>query len=160
EERLRKTMRLEAEVEQAGVYRVIVVLLTFHPRGREVLHLHGEAQLAAGGTDLVSEVRHRELFRELVEDAILPGLRGGGDGEFDAADGCPDVEEPTGLPAFSVDGEWHADGRLHAEAVERGAENLVIVEAIDEAGMAGDLVGHRTVDDTLVEVRRAQPPDP
>ena len=53
-----------------------------------------------------------------------------------------------------------ADHRLHAEAVEHGAEVLVVVEAGDQALVASRLLGFDPVDDALVEVGGAQPPDP
>jgi len=53
-----------------------------------------------------------------------------------------------------------ADGRLHAESVEDGSEYFVVVEAIDEALVEGHFIGHRPIDDALVEVRGAQPPNP
>ena len=69
-----------------------------------------------------------------------------------------DVEEAAGLAAAAVDGQRVADHRLQAEAVEHGAEDLVVVEAGDQALVAGGLLGLDPVDDALVEVGRAQAP--
>ena len=53
-----------------------------------------------------------------------------------------------------------ADHRLHAEAVEDSPEDLVVVEAGDEALVERGLLGLDAVDDPLVEVGGAQAPDP
>ena len=66
-------------------------------------------------------------------------------------DGVGDVGEVAGLLAAAVDGERAADRRLHAEAVQRGAEDLVVVEAGDQALVAGRLLGR-------LFVRVGQPP--
>ena len=87
-----------------------------------------------------------------------PRVGGVGDGQFDAGEGVADVEEAAGLGAGAVDGQRVADHRLQAEAVEHGAEDLVVVEAGDQALVAGGLVGLDPVDDALVEVGRAQAP--
>ena len=80
------------------------------------------------------------------------------DRQLDAGERVADVEEAAGLGAGAVDGERVADHRLQAEAVEDGAEDLVVVEAGDQALVAGGLVGLDPVDDALVEVGRAQAP--
>ena len=60
--------------------------------------------------------------------------------------------------AGAVDGQRVADHRLQAEAVEHGAEDLVVVEAVDQPLVARRLLGLDPVDDALVEVGRAQAP--
>ena len=80
------------------------------------------------------------------------------DRQLDAVEGVADVEEAAGLAAAAVDGERVADHRLQAEAVEDGAEGLVVVEAGDQALVGGGLVGLDPVDDALVEVGRPQAP--
>ena len=89
-----------------------------------------------------------------------PGSAGLLGRQLDALQRVADVEEAAGLAALAVDGQRVADHRLHAEAVEHGAEGLVVVEAGDQALVAGGLVGLDPVDDALVEVGRAQAPDP
>jgi hypothetical protein len=51
-----------------------------------------------------------------------------------------------------------ANGRLGAEAVQHGAEDLVVVEAVDQASSMSDFVGDGAVDDALVQVGGAQIP--
>ena len=80
------------------------------------------------------------------------------DRQLDAGEGVADVEEAAGLAAGAVDGQRVADHRLQAEAVEHGAEDLVVVEAGDQALVAGGLLGLDPVDDALVEVGGAQAP--
>ena len=87
-----------------------------------------------------------------------PRSAGFGDRQLDAGERVADVEEAAGLVAGAVDGQRVADHRLQAEAVEHGAEDLVVVEAGDQALVAGGLLGLDPVDDALVEVGRAQAP--
>lgn len=65
------------------------------------------------------------------------------------ADRVPDVEVAPGLAALAVDGQRVADGGLHHEAVQRGAEDAVVVEAVHEQGVGGRLLGRDAVHDTL-----------
>ena len=81
------------------------------------------------------------------------------DRQLDALERVADVEEAAGLPALAVDRQRVADHRLHAEAVERRAEDLVVVEARAQALVEVGLVGRDAVDDALVEVGRPQAPD-
>src|SRR5262249_20935201 len=143
EERVGEPVRLEAELEETGMDRVVVGFLALDARGREVLHLVAEAQLSAGDLYLVGEVADRGRLGELVEDAILTALRGVLDRQLDASHGVPDVEEAARLSAAAVDRQRVPDGRLDAEAVQRRAEHLVVVEPVDESRMAADLVGDR-----------------
>ena len=54
-------------------------------------------------------------------------------GDLDAAHGVANVEEAARLPALAVDRQRMADGGLRAEAVQHRAEDLVVVEAVDQA---------------------------
>ena len=62
-------------------------------------------------------------------------------GNLDAADGVANIEEAARLSALAVNGDRMSDGRLDAEAVQRRAENLVVVEAVDQAFIQRGLVG-------------------
>ncbi len=79
--------------------------------------------------------------------------------EFNAADGIAQIEKAASLPAFAVDCERMSDRRLRAETVQHRAEDLVVVEAVYESFIERHLIGHGAVDDALVQVGRAQPPD-
>ncbi len=87
-----------------------------------------------------------------------PASAGIGDGQLDAGQGVANVEEAAGLAAGAVDGQRVADHRLQAEAVEDGAEQLVVVEAGDQPLVAVGLLGLDPVDDALVQVGRPQAP--
>src|SRR3954452_22229599 len=150
--------RLEAEVEQLGVDRVVVVLFLLDPRVLVVLNLDAVAEVLAGLLDELRQSEHGELLGELVEDAELTVAGRVQRRQFDAGEGVADVEEAAGLMAGAVDGQRVADHRLDAEAGEDGAEEIVVVEAGDEAVVAGGLLGLDAVDDALVEVGRAQAP--
>src|SRR3954468_22112120 len=155
---LAQQRRLEAEVEQLGVDRVVVVLFLLDPRVLVVLGLDAVAEVLAGLLDELRQSEHRKLLGELVEDPELTLLSRVQRRQLDAGEGVADVEEAAGLVAGAVDGQRMADHRLHAEAVEDGAEKLVVVEAGGEALVARRLLGLDAVDDALVEVGRAQAP--
>ncbi len=79
--------------------------------------------------------------------------------KLDTLQRVADVEEATGLMTPAVDREGMADDRFDAESVERGTEQLVVIEARDETIVEDGLVGVHAVHDTLVEIRCAQAPD-
>ena len=95
----------------------------------QVLDRDREPERRAAAPDPLRQLADRELLGELVEHAVLAGLRRVQQRQLDAAHGVADVEEAAGLPAAAVDGQRVADRRLDAEAVQRGAEDLVVVEA-------------------------------
>src|ERR1700728_1900079 len=106
------------------------------------------------------QLQNRELFGELVEDAELASIGWMMAGNLDAADGVANVEEATRLSALAVDGDRMAGGSFDAKAVQSGAEDFVIVEAVDQAFIQGGFVGRGAVDDTLIQVRGPQSPGP
>ena len=71
-----------------------------------------------------------------------------------------DVEHAAGLAARAVDGQRVAGDGLDAEAVQHRAEHAVVVEAGRQDGVEIGLLGRLAVDDALVQVGRAQSPDP
>jgi hypothetical protein len=153
-------MRLEPELEQLRVGGVVVVLLRLDPRVGKAPHLDLVAELGPGSADELGQVRDRELLGELVENPELAELTGIRHGELDALERVADVEEAAGLPALAVDGEGVVDHRLDAEPVEHRAEVLVVVEPGHQALVGDRLVGLDSVDDALVEIGGAEPPDP
>ncbi len=139
--------------------RVVVVLLALDPRVLIAADLDLEAEVSPRLTDQRRQLLDRELLGELVEDPELARRRGVLHRQLDAAQGVADVEEAPGLAAATVDGQRVTDHRLQAEAVEHGAEDLVVVEASQQALVAGRLLGLDPVDDALVEVGGPQAPD-
>src|SRR3954468_812465 len=155
---LAQQRRLEAEVEELRVDRVVVVLFLLDPGVLDVVDRNPVAEVLAGLLDQLRQPEDRELLGELVEDAHLAALGWVVDRQLDAVESVADVEEAAGLAAGAVDGERVADHRLHAEAVEDGAEELVVVETGREALVACGLLGLDAVDDALVEGGRAGGP--
>ena len=51
------------------------------------------------------------------------------------------------------------NGGLNTESVQGGAEDLVVVEAIDEKVVAAGLLGQNAIDDTLIQIGGAKSPD-
>ena len=148
--------RHQAEVEQLGVRRAVVVLLQLDPR---VVEVHDPGS-AGGVGDLLRQLTDREGLGELVEHAELAGLRWGADRELDAGQRVADVEETAGLATLAVHRERLAGRCLDHEAVEDRAEDGVVVEAGRQVGVERGLRRRLAVDDALVEVGRAQAPGP
>src|SRR6202040_1225180 len=105
------------------------------------------------------QVENRELLRELVVHSALATRGRILACNFDASYRVTDVEEAAHLPALAVHGEWLADGGLHAEPVEHGAEHVVVIEAIDKGFVESDFVGHCPVHDALIQIGGANSPD-
>src|SRR6478672_11692724 len=85
--------RLEAEVQQLRVDRVVVVLLLLDPRVLAVPDLDRIAEVPGAVLDEVRQVDHRELLGELVEDPELAGLGRVCRRQLHAVERVADVEE-------------------------------------------------------------------
>src|SRR5262249_55100551 len=96
------------------------------------------------------QVQNGKALGELVVDAALALGSGIVTSDFDAANGVANVEKSARLAAFAIDGERLTNGGLNAEAVEDGAEDVVVVEAVDECFILRRLVSHGAIDDALV----------
>ena len=88
-----------------------------------------------------------------------PGARRIQAGDFDAAHGVANIQVAARLPALAVDRQRMAHGRLRAEAVQHRAEDLVVIEAVDEGFVQRHFVGHGAVHHALVQIGGAQSPD-
>src|SRR5579864_885024 len=159
QQRVRQQMRLQAKVDQFGVLCVVVVILGFDARVLQVINLHGQAEFFAGGHNHYRKVADAELLRELVVDAAFSASGRIFAGNFDAADRVANIEEAPRLAALAVNCERLPDRCLNTESVQDRAEDVVIVETIDERLIHGGFVGHRSVDYTLVEIRSTQTPN-
>ena len=125
----------------------------------DVVDLDLDAELAGRVADLLGQVGDVEDLGELVEDAVLAGGRRVLGRQRDALERVDDVQEAARLAALAVHRERVADHGLHGEAVERRAEQLVVVEAGDQALVEARLRRLDAVDDALVEIGGAQAPD-
>ena len=150
--------RLEPERAQVRVDAVVVVRLAFGARVRDVGDLAGHAALARDARDAFGQLFDREHLGELVEDAVLAFTRRVLERDLDAAHRVANVEERARLAAAAVDGQRMAERRLHAEAVQHRAEDVVVVVAVGQRRRERGLLGVRSVDDPLVEVGGAQSP--
>src|SRR2546421_5205560 len=139
---------------------VVVMLLAFHTRIRCMLNQGFEAVARPRGFDALGQLIQRELFRELVEDSVLPFLRRVLQRNSDAGTGVADVEIASRLPPLAVDGQGESDGRLCAEPIERCSPDRVVVEPRDQARVPVGLRRPYPINNTLVQVSRAELPDP
>jgi len=108
----------------------------------------------------MGQVQDGELLRELVVNAALaPGGRVVAS-KLDAANGVANVEETAGLAALAVHGERLADGGLHAEeTIQDSAEDVVVIETIDERFVERSFFRGGAINDALVEIGGANAPD-
>src|SRR5713101_4169539 len=145
-------MWLETEVEQFSVHRVEIMLFHFDAWVGDMVDFGRQAEFAGLASDQLSQLQDGEGFGELIEHTIFSGLGRIEDGQFHAAHGVANVQEAPALPSFSVDGERDSGGGLHAEAVDGGPENVVIVEAGRQPFVEAGLVRLYAIDDALVQV--------
>src|SRR5882672_11514438 len=140
-------MRLQAEVDELGVFCVVVVLLGLDARVGNVIDLDGNSNFPCSSFYKMGQIQDRELLCKLVVDpAFVLGSRVVAS-EFDASHRITNIEEAARLPALAVDGEGLSDGCLDAETIQDGAEDIVVVETIDERFIQRNFVGHGSVND-------------
>jgi len=125
-------MRLQAQIDQLRVFCVVVVLLRLYARSGMWSISTATPSFLAAGLHQMRQFEDGKLFRELIIDtAFASGCRVVA-GDLDAAHGIADIEETARLTALAVDSERLPNGRLHAETIQDRAEDVVVVEAIDE----------------------------
>src|SRR5713226_8281515 len=152
-------VRLQAEVDELRVLGVVIVLLGLHTRIRNVIDLDRHSKFLRGGFHHAGQIQNGKLLGELVVNAALAFGCRVMTRNLDTSDRIPNVEETARLTALTIDRERLADGRLHAETIEDGAEDVVIIEPIDECFIERGFVRHRSVNDALIEVRGTNAPD-
>src|SRR5437667_409731 len=135
------------------------MLLSLHARVGDVIDFDGEAELSSGGRHQMRKVEDGKLFRELIIDAALGSRRRIVAGDLDATHRVANVEETARLSALAVNREGLSDGRLNTKAIQDGAKDIIIVEAIDQRLIERGFLRHRPVNDSLVQVRSAKTPD-
>ncbi len=160
DQRLGEQVRSQTELRQLGVRGVVVVLLQLDPGIVQVLDPDVEPDLGAGVAHQLGELDDRELLGELVEHAELARLGRMQDRELHALERVDDVQVAARLAALAVRGQRVSDHGLQAEAVQGRAEHVVVVEPRQQALVEPGLLGLDPVHDPLVEVGRAQAPDP
>src|SRR6266566_3001503 len=79
----------------------------------------------------MGQFEHGKLFRELIIDAALSSGSRVVTGDLDATHGVANVEETARLSSLAVNGERLSDGRLNTKAIQDGAKDIIVVEAID-----------------------------
>src|SRR5205807_6245060 len=135
------------------------MLLSLHSRVGDVVDFDGEAELSCGGLHQMRQVQDGKLLRELIIDAALASGRRIVAGDLDATHRVANVQEAARLSALAVNGQRLSDGRLNTKAIQDGAKDIIIVEAIDQRLIERGFVRHCSVNDSLVQVRSAKTPD-
>src|SRR5579872_4830706 len=145
-------MWFESKFDKAGMRSMIVMLLCLNARIGEVANLCLQAKTFALIDDHLCQRSKRELFGELVEDAVLAFRGRRVDGQFDALDGIAQVDIAARLLAFAINTKRVADSGLDAEAVEGCAVDLIIVKTGCQARILPGLPGLNAIDNTLIQV--------
>ncbi len=118
-----------------GVLRVVVMLFLLHARvradGRSPLQ--GPCSSPTLPCTICARSSTLNCSVNWLKTRNSPAAAGFANGDLNAAHGIADIQEAARLAALAVDRERMADGGLNAEAIERRAEDLVVVEAVDEA---------------------------
>jgi hypothetical protein len=95
---------LQAEVDQLGMFRVVVMFFLFDTWIGDVSNLDIQPNFCAGFLDDSGYLQDRKSFSELIVNATLAGRGWVQAGQLNAADGISNIEEPSLLAAFTVDG--------------------------------------------------------
>src|SRR5271167_3121565 len=144
-------MRLQAEFNQLRVFCIVIMLLRFHSRVREVLDFNRQTKFFACGLDHSRQVQNGKLFRELIEYPALPSSRRIQTCDLDAPNSVTNVEKAASLAPLAVYGERVSNSRLNAKTIKNCPEDVVIVEAVNKRFVQSDFVGRGSVHNALVE---------
>ena len=143
---------------ERGVLDVVVVVLELDARVVDVLDRALRPGYSLATVSAISPDRHR--LGQLVEDAELAPVGRVLGGEPDALDSVDDVDQAARLRAVAVHRQRVTEHRLDHHPVEDRAEHAVVVEARGQARVELGLLGVGSVHHALVQVGRAQAPDP
>src|SRR3989440_1661136 len=135
------------------------MLLGLHSWVGEVIDFDDDVELSCGGLYEMGQFEDGKLFRDVIRDAALASGCRVATGDLDATHGVANVEETARLSSLAVNGERLSDGRLNTKAIQDGAKDIIVVEAIDQHLIERGFVGHRSVNDPLVQVGSAKTPD-
>src|SRR5437764_5726799 len=102
-------MRLQAQLQEFAVRRVVVMVFLLHPRVLNVVDLYGEPELRRLSADQFRQLEDSEALGKLVEYAVFTRLRRIVDGQFHASQSVPDVQETAPLTSLPVHRKRHFD---------------------------------------------------
>ena len=91
-------MRLQPQIGQPRVFRVVIVLFEFHARIRQMFDLYVETHLLGDRLHHVGQLQHGELLGELVEHTALAAAGGIQASQFDAANRVANIDKPRVCP--------------------------------------------------------------
>src|SRR5260370_5893425 len=128
-------------------------------RMRDVVNFRLYSETVSCFVHLARDIQNGKLLRELVVHSAFPFGRRVETGQFNAANGVANSEESWRLATLVVYRQGLADSRLHAKPIQDRAEHFVVIQTIDQGFVQSYFVRHRAVDDALVQVRGAKPPD-
>ena len=149
----------QAQIKQLAMLGIVIVNLCLDPRVGQMVDSDLKPFATAGPLHQVGQIKDAKLLGELVEDPILTGLRRLQDGELDTPKRVANIQEAAGLPASAIYRDRPSYRGLHTVPVEDGAPDAVVIKARGQAVIEDRFVRFHTVHDTLVKVRRANPPD-
>src|SRR5579864_5468004 len=112
---------------------VVIVFFQFNPRILDMADLYFETKLPRLLGNQFSELANCEGLRKLVENPKFSPLRGVQNGKLDAPESVSDVQKSPILPTGSVNRERNTRDGLDAKAIQRRAEDFIIVETSGQA---------------------------
>src|SRR5215469_16954954 len=95
-------MRLQTQLNEAGVLGVVVVVFSLNTRVGEMLNLYLQPEFLAAHLHHLSQFKHIELLCELVEHPELARLRWIHAGNLDAAHCVANVKEAASLATLAI----------------------------------------------------------
>src|SRR5438270_3129409 len=152
-------MGLQAEFGKLGMARIVIVLLCFHARVRQVIDLYSQPEFLAGSLNQASELQHGKLLGKLIKDAIFMSSRRIQAGQLNTTDGIADVEETAGLTTFAVNRDGMTNGCLHTETVQRRAKHFIVIKTIHQGSLSCDFIGYGSVNHSLIEIGGTHTPN-
>src|SRR5271165_325132 len=129
------------------MFCVVIVLLSFNARIRQMVDLDLESHLFAGDLHHLRKLQDSELLGELVEHTELALLGRVEARDLDAAHGVANVKESARLTTLSVNRERITQSGLRAETIQHRPEDFVIIETVDQSFIHLGFVSYGAVQD-------------
>src|SRR5215471_16421938 len=98
-------MRLQAQVDQLRMLRVVIMGFGFHARVGDMVNFNAQAHFFASRLHFDGKIENRELLGELVIDSTLTFVGWVQTSKFNTPYSVANVQESARLAAFAIHGE-------------------------------------------------------
>ena len=155
-----RIVRPQAEIDQLGMLRVVVMLLRFHARRRACARFRPSCPFrVAAACTMCASSSTENCSVNWLNTRHSPGAAGFRQAISMQRTVSRISRNPRVWPPLPYTVKGCPDRGLHAEAVQHGAENFVVIEAIDQRFIQRDFVGDGSVHHALIQIRGAHAPD-